>query len=610
MEETVGVIGMDLGTSNCALAHAALPEGALRILGIPQVVRPGAVEARETLPSCMFLPLADEFPAGAFALPWGEDAGGVVGQFARERGPLAPDRQISSAKSWLCHDQADRRGAILPWNSQAAVQKRSPVAVSTRLLSHLRAAALQALEGQTPEKVVLTIPASFDEAARALTQEAAAEAGLGEVLLLEEPQAAFYAWIANNEDSWRQQVEPGDLVLVCDVGGGTADFSLIAVADDGAGNLTLERLSVGEHILLGGDNVDLALAYTLRAQAEAAGTTLDAWQFLSLTHAVRQAKETLFSQVDLQEVPVTVAGRGSSLFGSTVQMKLTREVLFQVVLEGFLPLTDAGEMPQKGPRTGLRQFGLPYASDAVISKHLAAFLARSREAMASHAEHAAFLGAERLSHASGLLLPTAILFNGGFFKAEVLRERVAALIGHWQGGDAPKVLTGGEADLAVAMGAAAFGRQVVSGEGLRIKSATTRAYYLGLESGGMAIPGFTPPVQAVCVAPLGLEEGSQVQLTDREFGLVVGEPAEFRFFSSATRGGDVPGDVVTDAEQALEETAGIEVTLQAAEGWTAGQLVPVVLEVLLSDVGALELRMRACRGDMTWRLNFTTRSEE
>lgn len=608
MSETPFLLGIDLGTSNCALARVNADSGTPEILPVPQIVRPGAVEARDTLPSCVFLPLPDEFSAGDFALPWRDDDGAVAGAFARERGPLAPDRQISSAKSWLCHAQADRRGPILPWNSAAPVEKASPLEVSTRLLKQLRAAAEQADPGSAPARTVLTIPASFDEAARALTLEAAEAAGLDNLLLLEEPQAAFYAWIANNPDSWREQVEPGDLVLVCDVGGGTADFSLIAVADDGGGNLTLERLSVGEHILLGGDNLDLALAHALRAQAEAEGQSLDAWQFLALTHAARAAKEELFAREELEDMPVSIAGRGSSLFASAIQLRLTRDTLRQIALEGFLPITDAGDLPRKGSRAGLRQFGLPYAADPVISKHLAAFLSRSREAMASHPEHAARLG-KALNHPSGLLLPTAILFNGGFFKAAPLRERVEALLRHWSDGQPVKTLLGGEADLAVALGAAAFAQQVHSGEGLRIKSATTRAYYLGLESGGMAIPGFTPPAQAVCVAPLGLEEGSQVRLDGREFGLVVGEPAEFRFFSSPTRGGDQPGDVVEDAGRDLEETVGIELTLPADEDLVPGQLVPVHLEVLLSDVGALELRMRHTRGGQSWQLHFNTRAE-
>ncbi len=612
-------LGIDLGTSNCALAAAHPDRDTVEHLPILQCVRPGATDSLATLPSAVFLPLPDEFGPDDFQTPFQSgDANLVIGAFARERGPLAPDRQIISAKSWLCHAQADRKGAILPWNSQAPVQKLSPVAVSQKLLEHLiHAFRLTECARETdPGAVqsVLTIPASFDEAARALTLEAAHAAGLPDVVLLEEPQAAFYAWIANNADTWRDQVGPGDLVLVCDVGGGTADFSLIAVDDDGEGNLTLERISVGDHILLGGDNLDLALAHTLRGQLEQGGAKLDHWQMLSLVHAARAAKEKLFAETELDGAPIAVAGRGSSLFASTLNTELRRETLLAVAVEGFLPLGAPTDFPAKGKQTGLRQFGLPYAADPVISKHLARFLARSREAVASNPEHAATIGAERLEHASGLLLPSAILFNGGFFKAAPLRERVEQLLAHWNGDRPLKTLTGGEPDLAVSMGAAEFARQLIRGDGLRIKSATARAYYLGLESGMMAIPGFEPPVQAVCVAPVGLEEGSRLTLSDREFGLVVGEPAEFRFFSTPTRGGDGPGDVVEDAEAELEETAGIEITLPVEtageNGFAAGEIVPVHLEVYLSEVGALELRMKHTRSESAWKLDFNTRGEE
>lgn len=599
-------VGIDLGTSNCALAVAG-PEG-VRSLPIPQAVQPGSVEERSTLPSALFLPLKDEFASDSFRLPWGDQTDRVTGAFARERGPLAPDRQITSAKSWLCHAQADRQADILPWQSGAPVEKCSPVTVSELLLQHLRQAFLQSEAGRggAPGKTVLTLPASFDESARALTQEAAERAGLDNPVLLEEPQAAFYAWTEQNADTWRDQVAAGDLVLVCDVGGGTADFSLIAISDD-QGNLALERISVGEHILLGGDNLDLALAHALKAQLQQREKELDSWQFLSLVHAARAAKEQLFGDPELHEVPIAVAGRGSSLFASTVNTTLPRNLLEQIALEGFLALTDPGDPPTKGRATGLREFGLPYASDPVLSKHLARFLSRSREAVASHPEHADLVGRERLEHASGLLLPTAILFNGGFFKAAPLRERVADLLNRWAGAETVRVLEGENLDLSVSLGAAVYGHRLLTGEGLRIKSSTARAYYIGLESGGMAIPGFTPPVRAVCVCPVGLEEGTGVTLPEREFGLVVGEPADFRFFSSTTRGGDRPGDQVGDAEKELEETASMEVTLDARGDLKAGEVVPVKLETHLSDVGALELRMRHTRSEQSWKLEFTTR---
>jgi len=605
---TSTAIGIDLGTSNCALAVA--DDQGLRSLDIPQPGQPGSILNAATLPSCLFLPLADEFADDSFRLPWGDQTETVTGAFARERGALAPDRQIISAKSWLCHSQADRLAPILPWQSEAPVTKRSPVEVSELLLRHLHEAFRQYSPEAPDARTVITIPASFDEAARSLTQEAAQQAGLGEIALLEEPQAAFYAWTEQNAENWREQVSAGDVILVCDVGGGTADFSLIAVSD-ADGNLELERISVGEHILLGGDNLDLALAHALQAQLKQEGSELDSWQFLSLTHAARAAKEALFSDENLTELPIAVAGRGSSLFASTVSTTLQRSLLEQIAIEGFLAKTPADAFPEKGRSTGLRQFGLPYASDPVISKHLARFLARSRESVAAHEEHTALVGADSLSHASGLLLPTAILFNGGFFKASQLRARVLELLDSWAGEPGTvRELGGGQLDLAVSIGAAVYGRQLVTGEGLRIKSSTVRAYYLGLESGGMAIPGFTPPIQGVCVCPVGLEEGQSLTLPEREFGLVVGESAEFRFFSSTARAGDQPGDVVSDAESELEETARIEVELEATGDLTPGDIVPVVLETALSEVGALELRMRHTRSEQRWALEFTTRSEE
>jgi hypothetical protein len=605
------VLGIDLGTSNCAAATTG--ESGITSLPIPQPGQPGSVVESATLPSCLFLPLENEFAPDSFRLPWGDQTSRVTGAFARERGPLAPDRQITSAKSWLCHTETDRKAAILPWQSEAPVEKCSPVEVSTLLLNHIWQAYRASHAEQPPEpgdiQTVITLPASFDETARALTQEAAKAAGFEHIALLEEPQAAFYAWTEQNTDSWRDQVSAGDLILVCDIGGGTADFSLIAVSDQ-SGDLALERISVGEHILLGGDNLDLALAHALQAQLNAEGHELDTWQFLSLTHAARSAKEQLFSDAELTELPVAVAGRGSSLFASTVSTTLSRDLLHQIAIDGFLALTASDDLPQKGRATGLREFGLPYAADPVISKHLARFLARSLEAVTSNPEHAELIGGGKLAHASGLLLPTAILFNGGFFKAAPLRARIQELLKSWAQDTDIRELQGGQLDLSVSLGAAVYGRQLLTGEGLRIKSSTARAYYIGLESGAMAIPGFTPPIQAICVCPVGLEEGSTIALPEREFGLVVGEPAEFRFFSSTTRGGDQPGDKIPDALKELTETASIEITLPAEGDLKAGDIIPVHLETRLTEIGALELYMRHTRSDQTWNIEFTTRETD
>ena len=378
-------LGIDLGTSNCAMALSDLDTDQTEIVPIPQMLAPNQLGEKPTLASALYLPHPDEFRPGSFALPW--DDGGeprIVGQFARDHGALVPDRLVTSAKSWLSNPHIDPKQRTLPWKSESAEEKLSPFDCSRLYLQHLRGGFLNASQAQGRQwdvgdgQIVVTVPASFDEVARNLTAEAAEAAGLGRVTLLEEPQAAFYAWAAQAGRQWRDAVAPGDIILVCDVGGGTADFSLIAVTDV-AGALELERISVGEHILLGGDNMDLALAYTLQAKLDAEGKSLDAWQFLALSHAAGRAKITLFEDPGLAEAPIAVPSRGSSLFAKTISTALDRATLSQVVLDGFFARTALDDLPREARRTGLQEFGLPYASDPVISKHLARFLTRSLE---------------------------------------------------------------------------------------------------------------------------------------------------------------------------------------------------------------------------------------
>jgi hypothetical protein len=425
------------------------------------------------------------------------------------------------------------------------------------------------------------------------------------VTLLEEPQAAFYAWAARAGREWRDAVKPGDIILVCDVGGGTADFSLIAVTDV-AGALELERISVGEHILLGGDNMDLALAYTLQARLETEGKSLDAWQFLALVHAAGQAKITLFEDADLAEAPIAVPSRGSSLFAKTISTSLDRTLLSQVVVDGFFARTALDDLPREARRTGLQEFGLPYASDPVISKHLARFLTRSLENVLASDK----LGALAGSRAGGpALLPTAVLFNGGVFKAEPIRARVLDLLKSWNGGKPVRELEGFEPDLAVAQGAAIYGRRRTTGKGMRIKAGTARSYYVGLETSMPAIPGFRPPVKALCVVPQGMQEGTEHLIEGRTFGLVTGEAAEFRFFSSAVRSGDAPGQILPDAERELEEVSLLEVELPALPDVPAGEVVPVQIEAAVTELGTLELWMKHANSDRKWKIEFQVRTE-
>jgi molecular chaperone DnaK (HSP70) len=606
-------VGIDLGTTNSALAYLALSEEGAgpQILGVPQLVARGEVAARPLLPSYVYLPHPSEMPPAALALPWAEEQREVVGELARAQGALTPVRLVSSAKSWLCHPALDRRAASLPAGAPDEVPKLSPLDASARYLAYLRDAWNHAVAKGDPalslerQALTLTVPASFDAVARQLTVEAAQRAGLPEPTLLEEPQAALYAWVEAMGDRWRKLVRPGDLILVVDVGGGTTDFSLIAVVDRG-GDLGLERVAVGDHILLGGDNMDLALAHRLEQKLAAAGKKLDRWQLLALTHGARQAKEALYGDAALEKFPVAVPGRGSSLVGGALKTELTRAELAETLTDGFLPRVDASARPATQRRTALTTLGLPYAADPGVTRHLAAFLGRQREALSG----AAAAGAAAVAlNGKALLHPTAVLFNGGVMKATALKDRVMEVVSGWvsaEGGAAPRELPGVELDLAVAKGAATYGR-VRAGRGIRIRGGTARAYYVGVETAMPAVPGMAPPVDALCVAPMGMEEGTRTELPRRELGLVVGEPARFRFFASSVRRADAPGTVV-EREADLEELAPIETTLPAGEG-EAGQVIPVTLRAHVTEIGTLELECADDKGH-AWKVEFNVRAAE
>jgi hypothetical protein len=605
-------LGIDLGTSNCAMALTDLETDRTEVLSITQIVTANQLGEKPTLASALYLPHPEEFPPGSFHLPWtGNQQPEIVGQFARDHGALVPDRLVTSAKSWLSNPHIDPKQRTLPWRSDSVGDKLSPFECSRRYLLYLKDAVLHTMDAQGrqwalgDDQIVVTVPASFDEVARSLTAEAAEAAGLGSVTLLEEPQAAFYAWTVRVGRQWRNAVAPGDIVLVCDVGGGTADFSLIAVTDVG-GDLELERISVGEHILLGGDNMDLALAYTLQARLEAEGKSLDSWQFLALVHAAAQAKVALFEDPNLPEAPIAVPSRGSSLFAKTIATALDRASLSQVILDGFFAKTALDDLPREARRTGLQEFGLPYASDPVISKHLARFLTRSLQNVKASDKLDALIRPQADARA---LIPTAVLFNGGVFKAEPIRARVLDLIASWNGGQAVRELEGAEPDLAVAQGAAIYGRHRATGRGMRIKAGASRSYYVGLEASMPAIPGFRPPVKALCVVPQGMQEGTELLIEDQTFGLMTGQTAEFRFFSSAVRSGDKPGQILPDAERELEETSLLEVELPALPDVPAGQVVPVRVESVVTELGTLELWMKHINSDRRWKIEFQVRTE-
>ena len=588
-------VGIDLGTTNSSLAELDLavePAGPGEPLPgpmpmfVPQIVAPGEVAERELLPSFVYLPSPHEAPAGSFALPWDAARDYVVGHYARDRGALVPGRLVASAKSWLSHPGVDRRSALLPAAADPEVPRISPLEAASRVLRHLREAWETAHEYESAklsdQKITLTVPASFDASARDLTVQAAAQAGLPNVTLLEEPQAALYAWVQAAGDSWRKSVHPGDLILVVDVGGGTSDFSLIHVGED-EGRLALTRVAVGDHILLGGDNVDLALAHRVQQRLAAAGTKLDAWQFLALTYACRQAKE----QPELAaagSVPISIPGRGSGLMAGLVRAELSSAELREAV-DGFFPAVPVSARPQAARRTGLTALGLPYAQDPAVTRHLAAFLGRQARSAATS------LGL-RLPEAATFLHPTAILFNGGVFKDARLRDRVAGIVDGWLAAEGGKPVTRLEAqslELSVALGACYSGL-AREGRGIRIRGGTARAYYVGVEAAMPAVPGFSPPVRAVCLAPFGMEEGSQADLPDLDVGAVVGEKSSFRFFSSSVRRDDRPGSVVEDTGE-LEELPPIETELPASSGHEPGSVVPVGLHAAVTELGTLELRL-------------------
>ncbi|WP_294249730.1 Hsp70 family protein [Propionivibrio sp.] len=604
-------LGIDLGTTHCALSYVDISrcdgeQVTQSVLPIPQLTAPGTVESLGLLPSFVYLPHADEMAAGALTLPWTADQDFAIGEMARSRGAATPIRLVSSAKSWLCHAGVDRRAAILPNDAPPEVPRLSPFEASQRYLAHLRAAWDQA-QPDAPfveQEIVVTIPASFDPAARELTAEAARAAGCAHLILLEEPQAALYSWIQKSAGSWRKEVRPGEIILVVDVGGGTSDFSLIAVLEND-GILELHRVAVGEHILLGGDNMDLALAYTVAGKLSKQGTKLDAWQLRTLTHACRSAKEALLNDPQSQSVPLVIASRGTKLIGGSIRSELTREELSAALLEGFFPAVSIADHPQGRGRAGLTQLGLPYAQDAAITRHLAAFLARQVTATDDLAGFAGQLPAD-----ATFLHPTAVLFNGGVFKSDLLAQRTLSTINAWLASEnAPpaRPLEGADLDLAVARGAAYYG-YVRRGQGVRIRGGSARSYYVAVESVMPAVPGIQPPIQALCLAPFGMEEGSEAALSAQEFGLVVGEQVRFRFFGSSVRRHDQVGALLDDWEpDELQELDEIQLTLPS-EGRDAGEVVRVRLQARLTEAGTLELEALPHNDSARWKVEFDVRS--
>jgi molecular chaperone DnaK (HSP70) len=600
------IIGIDLGTTHSVLAYTESrtsedADPVIRTLPVPQVLNPGEVKAQPLLPSFILLPGPHDVPEGSLALPWDSHLDLAVGEFARKRGAELPNRLVSSAKSWLCHSGVDRTENILPWDSPVDARKISPVEASSQFLRHLRDAWNYEMATQDPDAqfeaqdIFLTVPASFDAVARELTVKAAQAAGLENITLLEEPQAAFYAWVEALKERWRKAVHVGESILVCDVGGGTTDFSLIQVTEED-GELTLRRVAVGDHLLLGGDNMDLALAYAVQARLAAKGIKLDAWQFRGLWHSSRVAKERLLADPHLQDEPVIVLGRGSSLIGGTIRSELTRTEVEQTLLDGFFPLGESSDYPVEKARVGVREMGLPYEADPAVTRHLARFLGRQAQGDSSQ---------------SGIPVayPAAVLFNGGVMKSELLRERVLSVLKRWHGPTEIRELASGDPDLAVARGAAYYGL-ARRGRGLRIRGGTARSYYIGIESSLPSVPGISAPMKALCVVPFGMEEGSEADIRQREFGLVVGESAVFHLLDSNVRKQDQTGEMIEDWQGDIEEVTTMETVLPATEEEEGGNIIPVWLQSKVTEVGTLELWCVARDENRRWKLEFNLRERE
>lgn len=597
------IVGIDLGTTHTVLAYTAAtiaddeqPE--IRLFEIPQIVSAGEVKVQPLLPSFLLLPGAHEIPAGGLALPWQAEIDYTVGEYARTRGAELPNRLIASAKSWLCNRGVDRTQAILPWDAPADGRRLSPLEASARYLEHLRNSWNDAMAQDDPaarlevQELYLTVPASFDAVARELTVQAAQLAGLPNMTLLEEPTAAFYAWLEAHHDHWREQIKVGETILICDIGGGTSDFSLIEVIDE-EGNLILRRAAVGDHILLGGDNMDLTLAYAMRAKLAQKKTNLDNWQFRGLVQSCRKAKERLLNEPELEKEPLVVLGRGTSLIGGTIRTELTRQELETMLVNGFFPIGAATEYPERKPQVGMREMGLPYASDPAITRHLAYFLSRQAAGEDSTATTP---------------YPSAVLFNGGVMKAGPLREQVLAALRQWSGKDDLRELPAADLDLAVAIGAAYYGL-VRKGRGIRVRAGAPRTYYIGIESTMPAVPGIPTPLKALCVVPFGMEEGEEEQIRSKEFGLVVGEQAIFHFLASSTRKEDVVGEEVDDWGGEIEEVATLEATLPSTDQEAGSAIIPVWLQSKVTEVGTLELWCVARNGERRWKLEFNIREQ-
>lgn len=594
MSETF-VVGIDLGTTHCAMSAAALEHPAVRLLDIPQLIAPGEVAKRSLLPSFMYLPAPGELTEGELALPWGSEPR-VVGELARRLGAKSPGRLVASAKSWVCHGGVNRRAPILPWNAPDEIPHVSPYEAQAAYLAHLRAAWDERYPDAplAAQDIVVTVPASFDEGARELTAEAARAAGLGEVRLLEEPQAAFYDFLGTHAEDLDERLGQARLILVVDVGGGTTDLTLLRVDPEGAGedSTRIDRIAVGGHLMLGGDNMDAALA-TFALEKAGIERPSDATVWSAIVQSARQAKERLLAREAPDQAVISYQTRGSRLIAGTKSITVERDEVHRVLLDGFLPHSGPDEVAGRAARAGLTTLGLPYATDAAIGRHICSFLRR-------HAEAAREAGA-RVE--GGLPRPDLLLLNGGVFNAPAMIDRLSEVLSRWYGDEPIPMLDHTSLETAVARGAVRSGL-ARRGIGEVIGGGTARAYYIGVE-------GAEGVRKGLCVAPKAMEDGASVSVPDRVFDLVLDQPVSFALYAYTGDRSDPPGTLIgLDEEEAVDPLPPLETVLRLKDRATRpGDTVPVTLGASLSETGALELYLVTVElPPRRWKLDFVIRA--
>ncbi|MFZ7125348.1 MAG: Hsp70 family protein [Desulfobacterales bacterium] len=597
------IIGIDLGTTNSAVAYVDLAidtadRPPITSFRIPQLTGPGEFVPLPVLPSFLYIPGEYDLDPGSIRHPWPTREDHFAGEFAREQGARVPARLVASAKSWICHGNVDRNARILPWGSADEVKKVSPVEATAAYLSHMRQAWNAGLgdreEGFLEDQtVVLTVPASFDEVARELTLSAARMAGYRRVTLLEEPLAAFYSWLVRHEDEWSRHVDPGELILICDVGGGTTDFTLVTLKAAEGGSPRFERIAVGDHLILGGDNVDLALARQVEAGLGRGRQTLSTDRWKALCHQCRQAKERILGGVTDRH-KITLMGEGSRLISGTLAADLDRATLERTVLDGFFPILDAESVDAGPKRQAITEFGLPYEPEPAVTRHLCRFLERHRE------DVSAALGRSDP-------VPDLILFNGGSLKPAVIRDRIRSAVRHWfEVADErlPRELDNPDPDLAVSLGAAYYGR-VKAGRGVRVGSGSPRSYYLRIAKAEEAAGG-PARQEAICLVERGLDEGSRIELADRRFEVLANQPVSFDLFSSSYRSGDRSGELV-EIDDSLTALPPLQTVIQfGKKGIKTG--IPVQIEAEYTELGTLAVWCRSQVSDHRWQLQFQLRA--